>query len=107
LQAVATTVHAAAIAEELSRECIEERQGGASVAKQVADCLGLRHLYCDPESGERSAHGISNSDQREEFWISRIQQLIPNSTSVIFVCGANHSPSFKAKLDARGLHAQI
>jgi hypothetical protein len=107
LQAVATSVHAAAIAEELSRECVEERQGGASVAKQVADRLGLRHLYCDPESNERSAHGVSNSDEREEFWISRIQPLIPNSTSVIFVCRANHSLSFKAKLNNRGLHAAI
>ena len=61
----AVTLHATAIAEELNQECVDQRQGGASVAKQVADRLRLQHLFCDPNRREREALSISTGAERE------------------------------------------
>jgi hypothetical protein len=101
------SLRATAIAEELSKRSVEERQGGASVAKQVADRLGLRHLFCDPDRSEREALGISTSRDREELWASRLEPLSPNDASIIFLCGAKHSDSFKMTLEHRGLHVRV
>jgi hypothetical protein len=107
-------LRATVIAEELSQQCVEERQGGASVAKQVADRLGLHHLFCDPNRGERKAGGISTGPERESFWASCIQPFLPNNISLIFVCGADlfvcgadHSRTFKAMLENCGLQARV
>ena len=107
LRDAALSLRATAIAEELSKEAVEERQGGASVAKLVADCLGLRHLFCDPDAGEREALGISTGSDREDVWASRLKPLAPNDTSIIFLCGANHSDTFKMTLGRWGLHARV
>jgi hypothetical protein len=107
LQEVAVMLRATVIAEELSQQCVEERQGGASVAKQVADRLGLHHLFCDPNRGERKAGGISTGPERESFWASCIQPFLPNNISLIFVCGADHSRTFKAMLENCGLQARV
>jgi hypothetical protein len=102
LQDVARSLRATVIAEEMSQQCVEQRQGGASVAKQVANRLGLLHLFCDPDQGERDA-----SHEREAFWATRVQPLSPNNTSLIFVCGADHSHSFKGVLESYGLRARV
>jgi hypothetical protein len=107
LQHAAITLDATIIAEELSQESVEERQGGVSVARQVAKRLGLCHLYCDPDRAEREALSVSAGHEREDFWASRIQLLLPNDTRAIFVCGADHSRSFAWKLEGRGLIAQV
>jgi hypothetical protein len=107
LQEVAGMLHATVIAEELSQENVEQRQGGASVAKQVADRMGLRHLFCDANRRERESLGISTHDARECVWVSRIQPLLPNNISMVFVCGADHSQTFKATLENCGLHVRV
>jgi hypothetical protein len=86
---------------------MKERQGGASVAKQVADRLGLRHLFCDPDRNEREALAISTSRDREDLWASGLESLSPNETSIIFLCGAKHSDTFKMTLEHWGLHARV
>jgi len=107
LHDAALSLRATAIAEELSEQSVRDRQGGASVAKQVAGGLGLRHLFCDPDRGEREALGISTCRDREDVWASRLEPLSPNDTSIIFLCGANHSDTFKMTLERRGLHARV
>ena len=77
------------------------------VAKNVADELGLRHAYCDPDSEERLSLNIQRPEDREPIWMARIQPLSPNETSIIFVCGAEHSVSFQSLLERNGLHARI
>jgi hypothetical protein len=84
LHDAALSLRATAIAEEMSKRSVEERQGGASVAKQVADRLGLRHLFCDPDRNEREALAVSTSRDREDLWASRLESLSPNETSIIF-----------------------
>jgi hypothetical protein len=53
LRDAAISLDASIIAEELSRQVVEDRPGGASVAELVADDLQVAHLYCDPDRDER------------------------------------------------------
>jgi hypothetical protein len=107
LRDAAISLDAAVIAEELSQQVVEDRPGGASVAEQVAHDLQLMHLYCDPDRDERQKLCIKTGAEREAIWLLRLQRLHPNSTSIIFVCGADHCNSFKAMLDQNELRAQI
>lgn len=107
LHDTACLVGATAIAEELSQQLVEERQGGESVARNIANRLKLSHLFCDPDRGERGMFAISDVQQREAFWADRLAQLFPNNTSVIFVCGASHSASFLNTLQNRKMNACV
>jgi hypothetical protein len=109
LRDAATLLEAAVIAEENSKQRVDQMgDGGSSVAKTVADELGLRHAYCDPDLNERSALGVGkHQNDREPIWMDRIQPFSPNETSIIFVCGACHSVSFQSLLEWSGLHAGI
>ena len=107
LRDASISLDAAVIAEELSRQVVEDRPGGASVAELVAHDLQLTHLYCDPDRDERRELCIRTGTEREAIWLSRLQRLHPNSTSIIFVCGADHCDSFKAMLDQNELYARI
>src|SRR6267378_7258587 len=51
------------IAEELSDEAIRKWKATDSVARHVAYHLGVRHLFCDPESEQRKALGIRSSNE--------------------------------------------
>lgn len=123
------------IAEESNAEFVARYVGGTSVAMGVAERLGVKHLYCDPDSGERRALGIKTGDDltaharavaantgedwmdvhdrevlglfpaREAVWIERLKPYA--GREVLFVCGADHSTTFKASLDAAGLAATI
>jgi hypothetical protein len=103
-------LEAAVIAEENSEQRVDKMDGGspASVAKTVADALGLRHVYCDPDLNERGALGVGkHQNDREPIWMDRIQRFSPNETSIIFVCGADHAVSFQSLLEWNGLYAGI
>ena len=43
----AISLNATTIAEENSKQLVDQLEGGSSVAKKVAEELGLRHAYCD------------------------------------------------------------
>lgn len=106
LQDAAKALKATAICEENSAQLVDKMDGGMSVAKKVAEELGLQHIYCDPNQEERLSMGIQSQD-REQIWLSRIQPLSPNETTIIFVCGADHSDTFRSLLEDSGLDAQI
>ena len=78
-----------------------------SVCKKVADEARLQHLFCDPPQNDRQKLNIMTADRREDFWVSCVIALVPNETSVIFVCGATHCSTFRAKLEQRGLQVRI
>jgi hypothetical protein len=103
----ANSLRATAIAEELSKHIVDSIAGGVSVAKKVADELRLCHLFCDPDEAERRELRIETNHRREAFWLARVQALRPNNTSVIFVCGANHSSSFCLMLERHSIDARI
>jgi hypothetical protein len=108
LQNAAISLNATIIAEENSKQLVDQLEGGSSVAKTVAEELRLRHDYSDPDGEERIALGVGERpEDREPIWMGRLQPFSPNKTSIIFVCGADHSVSFQSLLERNGLHAQI
>jgi nicotinic acid mononucleotide adenylyltransferase len=109
----------------------------SSVAKDVATNLGIQHLFCDPDTGERRATGLQVGEElrtqamtvskktgrewtdvhhaeikkqfstREAVWLERLEGCKPNNRSIIFVCGADHVDTFKAALDAKKFLAGV
>lgn len=103
----------ATIAEELSREALQEVGGTSSVPENVAKLLSIRHCFCDPDRSERVALGIEEENairasgfmenarpediearvldsirRRESEWLNRLSRLDSNGT--LFVCGSDH-----------------
>lgn len=107
LREVATAAGAPVIAEENSQYCVDQMEGGASVAAKVAEGFGLRHVYCDPDREERIRLSIKSLEEKERVWLKRLQAFSPNKTSIIFICGADHCRTFQALLQQNGLKAQI
>ncbi len=107
LRGAAISLNATVIAEENSEYRVGLMEGGSSVAKKVAEVLGARHIYCDPDPEERRALNVQNAEDREIIWMHRVQPLFPNGTSIIFVCGADHSLTFRSVLERNGIDARI
>jgi hypothetical protein len=103
----AISLRAKVIAEENSEHAVVQLEGGASVAKKVAEELRAHHVYCDPDPSERQALNIQTDEDRETIWMHRIHPFSPNEISIAFICGANHSRTFRALLERNGLQAQI
>jgi len=70
LQDAAISLNATAIAEENSKQLVDQLEGGSSVAKKVAEELDLRHAYCDPDLDERASLGVGiHKEDREPIWM--------------------------------------
>jgi hypothetical protein len=135
---VARLLKADMIAEEASGEWVAARGHGAySVAKGVATEMGIQHLFCDPDTGQRRTIGLKVGEElrthamtvsketgrewtevhdaevkkqfstREAVWFERLEGCEPNNRSILFVCGADHVDTFKAALDAKQKLASI
>jgi hypothetical protein len=107
LRHAAISLNAMVIAEENSEYGVDLMAGGSSVAKKVAEELGARHIYCDPDPEERRTLNIQRPEDRELIWMGRVQSISPNGISIIFVCGADHSRTFQSLLERNGIHALI
>jgi len=58
-------------------------EGGSSVAKKVAEELGLRHAYCDPDLGGRASLGVGiHQEDREPIWVKCCAMVIGS----IYMC---------------------
>jgi len=110
------------IAEEMSLEALGPLSNRGSSCKQVADKLGLSHLYCDPNSAERKRLGINEQDdiwmdnfysgnqpqvavktrideelvKRRKFWLEKLHDV--NRCPILFICGARHALPFRGLL---------
>jgi TolB-like protein len=73
-----------------------------TVLEQFSKAKGIEHRFCDPESKERKALGIEESDwrKREHVWLSRIADC--KRRRVLFVCGDNHYDAFAQLLESNG-----
>jgi hypothetical protein len=107
LREAANSLRAKVMAEENSQHMVLRFEGGSSVAKKVAGELRMHHVYCDPDPSERQALNIQTNDDRETVWMQRIRPFSPNEISIVLICGADHSRTFRALLERNGLHAQI
>jgi hypothetical protein len=73
-----------------------------TVLEQFSKAKGIEHRFCDPDSKERNALGIEESDwgKREQVWLSRIADC--KRRRVLFVCGDNHYDAFAQLLENNG-----
>jgi hypothetical protein len=106
------------IAEEFSEEVLKHL-GAQSNVKAVADSLGIEHRFCDPDRATRRELGLPEPFDkppppaetarhyriRERYWLSRISDR-PDAV-IIFVCGAEHIPSFESRLRAEKCETRI
>ena len=106
------------IAEELNDEAIIKRKAEDSVARHVARQLNVRHLFCDPDSGQRRALGIPSFREilaglgphpdidlaeakerdawplRERVWLDRLREIPFNAC--VMILGSQHVKSFQS-----------
>jgi hypothetical protein len=75
-----------------------------TVLEQFSEAKGIEHRFCDPDSNERKALGIEESDlaKREQVWLSRIADC--KHRRVLFVCGDNHYDAFAQLLESNGFN---
>jgi hypothetical protein len=120
------------IAEEMNEEALYENGWGATIPMRVARALKIPHRFCDPNREERVKLGIrQENDIRIQDWLSQsnlsdseIQSMVMESHArrerhwleqlndfnvwpVLFVCGADHVPSFHQLLQQQGIATHI
>jgi len=122
------------IAEELNEEAIKKWKALDSVARNTATSLGIRHLFCDPDSQERKVLGIkcykeiaqqlgyghvltreqssfveeiekTYWERRERFWLDKLINV--QFAKCVFLVGANHVGRFNALLTTHGFQSSI
>lgn len=107
LKLKATSLNISMFAEELNEDALCRSRASIAIVRDVANRLGLKHLYCDPNCRERKELGSNNDlDRREQFWLSRLEPHLDSET-ILFVCGAGHLESFQKKLFDKGVKAEI
>ena len=102
----------AVVAEESVDEVLKLK-GTDSTVKSVAEECGVKHKYCDPDSATRAKLGVPLGTEnypedekrkyhniRENYWYLQIKPYIEQN--ILFVCGAEHVPSFSAVLAKNG-----
>ena len=116
-----------AIAEEMSRDAVNEAGSPRTVPKEVAEELRLKHKYCDPGRETRVKLGIQDKNEirmaafiadrdlsevlkdrerkRERYWLKQLESL--DTFPVFFVCGYCHVYSFKELLECHGFKTKI
>ena len=118
------------IAEEMNEQGLAEAEKSASVPQLMARSLGLSHVFCEPDRRESVALGIEQENEirvsahlngrseedvqialreqflkRESVWLQRVEEL--GAWPVLFICGANHVPSFSALLGQSGVSCEV
>lgn len=88
----ARSLGATLLAEEFSADALQLNSVSISTVGQVAQELGVRHLFCDPGRAERNRLGISTHDEREAYWLEQLRPF--EEDEIIFVCGDDHISSF-------------
>jgi hypothetical protein len=123
--------NARGIAEEMSVESLKIHGAMDSIPRQVANELGIAHLYADPDSNERTLLGLAVDEdsirlplwlsdksseeieaavaedraKREREWIRRVIQF--DKSPLVFVCGRDHAHGFHEQLREAGFDATL
>jgi hypothetical protein len=122
----AVTLRATIIAEELSEDTVlNYGYHAGSVAAVIARDLNLRHLFCEPSARDRQlfadlasvvaegTFGVPSGPVserftiRENWWARRLAPFSPNTTNIVFICGAAHCETFPGTLKQRGFEARV
>lgn len=130
VQRLAHRFEVSGLAEELNEDGLSQHKVRHSVLQQEASALQLPHCFCEPGLAERADLGIRQSNEvkatgwirgwsneevksalldefkkREAVWCDRL--LVQDAWPVLFVCGADHVPSFSSLLLERGLKVEV
>jgi hypothetical protein len=96
------------IAEEMSEDALGNN--AVSLPALVAAELAIVHVFCDPNKLERAAAGLPVEDcpatwgKREHEWIERLKCC---EFPALFVCGANHVPTFTEGCSSQQIAVQV
>lgn len=122
------------IAEEMSEYELKVNGMTNSIPRAVAEELGIKHLYCDPDKKQRKELGILEEkdiiakicggkvlrprdqerfikirdtmwDKREIFWFQKLMKF--NFKKCIFVLGSDHVDNFLNLLDSHNLKSRL
>ncbi|MFZ5929589.1 MAG: hypothetical protein ACOY15_00060 [Pseudomonadota bacterium] len=118
MRQLANEIKPVIMAEEFSQNVLTFKNCNSNV-KDVADELGIKHCFCDPDVQERvilglPAHGTEHCDPsdrsrfnalREEYWVKRLSDVLDQT--VLFVCGADHVASFSRLLRGKGIATKV
>lgn len=127
---VATKQNVVCIAEEMNEDGLAEAKKSESVPQIIAGILDLPYVFCEPNRQERVDLGVTQENdirifafmnektseyveaalkdqfhRRESFWLDRIEAI--GTWPVLFICGANHVPSFTALLQETGVECEV
>jgi hypothetical protein len=128
--ATAKQAGVAGLAEENNVAALAEAGATQSTIELMANELGLRHRYCDPNMKTRAKLDMLQENEirisafpeklieaevqrlltesmrvRESYWLSKLIEF--NTWPVLFVCGADHSLPFLDLLNGRGINAAL
>ena len=93
------------VGEEFSEFLLHGNNVSISTVQAVAQDLHVEHRFCDPSPEERQTLGIEDDDQREEYWLQRINDRLDRN--MLFVCGDSHVGTFQSRLEAIGAQVEI
>nr|VFJ54297.1 MAG: hypothetical protein BECKFW1821A_GA0114235_10472 [Candidatus Kentron sp. FW] len=99
------------LAEELNEDALAIFNTPESLARSIAGKSGVSHVFCEPSWEMRKSLGFTGKLQRkhhvirELFWYNKIVDY--KGERIIFICGANHIPSFTALIRKKGQHAIV
>ena len=106
------------IAEEFSQQILDIK-GAESIAKAVADQLGIEHLFCDPGVDDRVKIGLPTHGTedcvpaekerfdriRENYWLNCLADVLDRD--ILFVCGSDHVHKFCELLSNKGITSTL
>ncbi|NNJ85467.1 MAG: hypothetical protein HKP13_11150 [Gammaproteobacteria bacterium] len=99
------------LAEELNEDVLAIFNATESSARVVAGELGISHLFCEPSFRMRASLGFTKQLQRkhhfvrERLWYDKIANY--KGQRIIFICGANHVPTFAGLVRDKGQRVVI
>lgn len=132
LESLCREFNVRAVAEEMNKEALAEKDCAASIPMLVAGALQMPHRFCDPNRAERSKLAIHQENEirvrawlanttppesevaarvmesyakREKYWLEELRDL--NLWPVLFICGADHVASFSHLLKQEGVVAHV
>jgi hypothetical protein len=121
-----------AVAEEMNKEALAEKNCSSSIPMEIASDLQMAHKFCDPNMTERAkleirqenqiklqawrsgttlsdselaAHVKESYAKRERYWLEQLCTL--NTWPVLFICGADQVGSFCELLEQQGIAAYV
>lgn len=118
LRNLVNNIRPSLIAEEFTEDILSVLEAESNV-KKVAIESETEHMFCDPNSQERSDIGLPQYGNeelpetekvrlnrvREAFWLQKLDHYLNNT--VIFICGADHVQSFSRLLTSKGIQNTV